>query len=129
MAVVGLLMFGDGVKDEITRNILTTDGYPAWLSVFIVVCVAIIPLTKVPLNARPIVSTLELFLGLDSRALGDGAATHGLSGLTRGILKITVRIVCVIVFVVLAILVPDFDRIMSLLGAVSFPFAPITIDN
>lgn len=121
MAVVGLLMFGDGVKDEVTRNILTTDGYPPWLSVFIVICVAIIPLTKVPLNARPIVSTLELFLGLDSRALGDGAATHGLSGLTRGILKITVRIVCIIVFVVLAILVPDFDRIMSLLGAVSPP--------
>lgn len=119
MAVVGLLMFGDGVKDEVTRNILLTEGYPPWLSVFIVVCVAIIPLTKVPLNARPIVSTLELFMGLDARALGDGSAVHGLSGLTRGILKITVRVVCVVVFVVLAILVPEFDTIMSLLGAVS----------
>ncbi|KJX99529.1 vacuolar amino acid transporter 1 like protein [Zymoseptoria brevis] len=119
MAVVGLLMFGDGVKDEVTRNVLTTKGYPPALSVFIAVCVAIIPLTKVPLNARPIVSTLELFLGLDARAMGDAGAAHGLSGLTRGILKITVRIVCVIVFVVLAILVPDFDRIMSLLGAVA----------
>lgn len=119
MAVVGLLMFGDGVKDEVTRNILLTDGYPPWLSVFIVVCVAIIPLTKVPLNARPIVSTLELFLGLDARALGDGAATVGLSGFTRGILKIVVRVVCIVVFVILAILVPNFDQIMSLLGAVS----------
>lgn len=50
MAVVGLMMFGDGVRDEITSNILRTDGYPEWISVFIVVCVAIIPLTKIPLK-------------------------------------------------------------------------------
>lgn len=120
MAVVGLLMFGDGVKDEITRNILLTKGYPAWLSIFIVICVAIIPLTKIPLNARPIVSTLEVFLGLDSRTLATSAESiNGLSTLSRGLLKASVRIGCVIVFVILAILVPDFDRIMSLLGAVA----------
>lgn len=50
MAVVGLLMFGDGVLDEITSNILTTPGYPKWISIFIVICIAIIPLTKVPLK-------------------------------------------------------------------------------
>jgi vesicular inhibitory amino acid transporter len=118
MACVGLLMYGDGVKDEITRNILLTEGAPEWLSLIIVVCVAIIPLTKVPLNARPIVSTLELFLGLDARAMGPEPST-GLSSLSRGILKVTVRILCVVTFVVLAILVPDFDRIMSLMGAVA----------
>ncbi|KAK4622958.1 Vacuolar amino acid transporter 1 [Fulvia fulva] len=120
MAVVGLLMFGDGVKDEVTKNILMLEaGYPPFLSVFIVVCVAIIPLTKVPLNARPIVSTLELFLGLDARAMGDAGAMHGMSGLTRGVLKITVRVLCVVIFVLLAILIPQFDTIMSLLGAVA----------
>jgi vesicular inhibitory amino acid transporter len=119
MACVGLLMYGDGVKDEITRNILLTEGAPEWLSLLIVICVAIIPLTKVPLNARPIVSTLELFLGLDARTLAPEAATTGLSSLSRGILKFSVRIACVIAFVVLAILVPDFDRIMSLMGAVA----------
>lgn len=120
MAVVGLLMFGDDVKDEITRNILEMDsGYPAFFSVFIVICVAIIPLTKVPLNARPIVSTLELFLGLDARSMGDGQVTHGCSGLTRGIMKVAVRILCVVSFVLLAILIPQFDTIMSLLGAIA----------
>ncbi|KAM0705361.1 hypothetical protein Q7P35_008151 [Cladosporium inversicolor] len=118
MACVGLLMYGDGVKDEITRNILLTEGAPEWLSLIIVICVAIIPLTKVPLNARPIVSTLELMLGLDARAMGPEPST-GLSSLSRGILKVTVRILCVVTFVILAILVPDFDRIMSLMGAVA----------
>lgn len=119
MAVVGLLMFGDGIKDEVTRNILSTQGYPEWLSVFVVICVAIIPLTKVPLNARPIVSTLELFLGLDARAMSPSQPLNGLSGFTRGILKTTVRIGCTILFVVLAIVFPQFDTIMSLLGAVA----------
>ena len=50
MAVFGLLMFGDGVRDEVSSNILKTEGYPKALSVCIVVFVAIIPLTKVPLK-------------------------------------------------------------------------------
>jgi vesicular inhibitory amino acid transporter len=119
MAVIGWLMFGDSVKDEITKNIVITEGYPHWLSILIVIGIAIIPITKVPLNGRPIVSTLELSLGLDARAMASTEAITGLSGFTRGILKFTVRITCTIVFVILAILVPDFDRIMSLIGSVA----------
>ncbi|KAL1616225.1 hypothetical protein SLS54_008518 [Diplodia seriata] len=119
MAVIGLLMFGDGVRDEITSNVLLTDGYPRSLSMLIIVCIAIIPLTKVPLNARPIVSTVELFFGLDARTLAVSSTLHGSSGLSRGILKITIRIFTTALFVVIAIIFPSFDRIMTLLGAVA----------
>ncbi|KAK3077455.1 hypothetical protein LTS18_010210 [Coniosporium uncinatum] len=118
MAIPGYLMFGEGVMEEITSNIFLKDGYPKGLSVFIVVCIAIIPLTKVPLNARPIISTIEILLGLDSRALGGSAAMVGMSGLTRGILRITIRILIIALFVVLAIVVPSFDRIMTLMGSI-----------
>lgn len=50
MAVAGLLMFGDDIMDEVTSNILVTEGYPRALSVCIVIFVAIIPLTKIPLK-------------------------------------------------------------------------------
>ena len=50
MAVGGYLMFGETVRDEITSNILLTKGYPRTLSIMIVVFIAIIPLTKVPLR-------------------------------------------------------------------------------
>ena len=50
MGVIGLLMFGDHVHDEITSNILLTKGYPRAVSVFIVVFIAVIPLTKIPLK-------------------------------------------------------------------------------
>lgn len=117
MAVIGLLMYGDGVADEITRNLLDSATTPHGLRVFLVLCVAIIPITKVPLNARPIVSTLELFLGLDPRALAASSALTGLSGSVRGVLKVLVRVGTMAGFVVLAVLVPSFDTIMSLLGA------------
>ncbi|KAK8220976.1 transmembrane amino acid transporter protein-domain-containing protein [Phyllosticta capitalensis] len=119
MAVVGLLMFGDAVRDEITSNILTTPGYPGALSVLIVAGIAIIPLTKIPLNARPIISTLELFLGLDPRSLPAANTLMGTSGLNRGILKLVVRLGTTVAFVAIAIVFPAFDRIMALLGAVA----------
>ena len=50
MAVGGLLMFGDDILDEVTSNILKTDGYSRILSVCIVIFIAIIPLTKIPLK-------------------------------------------------------------------------------
>jgi vesicular inhibitory amino acid transporter len=48
--VIGILMFGDGVKDKITANILAMTGYPKGTKVAMVVFIAIIPLTKTPLG-------------------------------------------------------------------------------
>jgi len=50
VAVAGFLMFGQGVLDEITSNILETNGYPEAISLCIFVFIAIIPLTKIPLK-------------------------------------------------------------------------------
>ncbi|KAF1981814.1 hypothetical protein K402DRAFT_364105 [Aulographum hederae CBS 113979] len=118
MAVIGYTMFGDDTRDEITSNIFLTKGYPKGLSVFIVICIAIIPLTKVPLNARPIVSTVEVLCGLDSRALSNSSSMIGMSGLKRGILKIVIRVLTIALFAVIAIVFPSFDRIMTLMGSV-----------
>ncbi|KAF2811190.1 uncharacterized protein BDZ99DRAFT_570441 [Mytilinidion resinicola] len=119
MACVGILMFGDAVRDEITSNIFLTKGYPPALSVFIAICIAIIPLTKVPLNARPIISTLEILCGLDSRVVGHSGPMLGMSGMSRGFFKFFLRIAVTVVFVFIAIVFPSFDRIMTLLGSVA----------
>ena len=50
VAVAGYLMFGQMVLDEVTSNIFLTYGYPHAISVCIVVFIAIVPLTKVPLK-------------------------------------------------------------------------------
>jgi vesicular inhibitory amino acid transporter len=42
-----------------------------------------------------------------------------MSGLTRGILKLTIRIVLPLLIVIVAIFIPSFDKIMSLLGSLA----------
>ena len=111
MAVIGLMMFGDDVHDEITSNILLTPGYPQFISVFIVICIAIIPLTKVPLNARPIVSTIEIMTGLLHPPGGEPSFANKAA-------RASIRVIVTIVFVLIAIVLPSFDQIMTLLGAV-----------
>lgn len=50
MAIVGWIMFGDDVRDEVTANILRTDEYSQVLSICMIMFIAIIPITKVPLK-------------------------------------------------------------------------------
>lgn len=114
LAVTGILMFGDGAADEITYNILALDGYPKGLSVAMVVFIAMIPLTKTPLNSRPIITTIEIMLGVDPRALPEG---QRMTPFNEGIMKIVIRIMVNIVFVIVAIQFPSFDRIMAFLGS------------
>ncbi|OQE32024.1 hypothetical protein PENSTE_c001G01156 [Penicillium steckii] len=110
MAIIGWLMFGDIVRDEVTANILGLDEYPKAISVCIIIFIAIIPLTKVPLNARPLVATFEVLCGV-----GVG---HGQSGdNNQKFLRIAVRIFTVALIVVLAVIFPSFDRIMAFLGS------------
>ncbi|KAI1816181.1 transmembrane amino acid transporter [Poronia punctata] len=117
VAIVGLLMFGDGVRDEITANILATTGYPDVLNVLLVIFIAIIPLTKVPLNAQPIITTLEVLFGLRQQVVSEESALVGLSSTTRGFLKVLIRIVTLLTFLVIAILFPGFDSIMAFMGS------------
>jgi len=112
-AIAGYLMFGDTVRDEITSNILNTPGYPAWLSSLITVFIAIIPLSKTPLNARPVVSTIEVSFGLDSKT----AAGANRTPFFRIVSAVLVRVLTTALFVYVAIVFPDFDRIMALLGS------------
>jgi len=112
-AVAGILMFGDSVMTEITANLIATPGYPRTLSVLMTAFIAIIPLTKVPLNARPIVSTLETLFGLTSHV----SDSPTLSNFSRGLLRIVIRVVVVVVFVLIAIVFPAFDSIMAFMGS------------
>jgi vesicular inhibitory amino acid transporter len=117
IAIAGLLMFGDRVMNEVTGNILASSGYPRTLSIFTCIFIAIIPLTKVPLNGRPIVSTIETLTGLGPETVSETPALTGMSGYTRGILRFLIRVFVIILFVVVAILFPAFDSIMAFMGS------------
>jgi vesicular inhibitory amino acid transporter len=111
-------MFGDSVRDEITSNILLETSYPRALTALMCLCIGIIPLTKIPLNARPIVSTVEVLLGLHQQTVAE--THHGLMGMgpgLRGALKVATRVGVVLAFLVMAVLFPEFDSIMAFMGS------------
>lgn len=117
VAVVGYIMFGDGVRDSVTNNLLRTTGYPAVMNVLLVIFIAIIPLTKIPLNAQPIISTMEVLAGLRQQVVAEDQVLIGRSSMFRGIMKVVIRIVTLLAFLVIAILFPAFDSIMAFMGS------------
>lgn len=74
MAVVGYLMFGTGVSDEVTRDLARTPGLPHLLTVAAVLLVTINPMTKFALALRPVTVVLEKWAGvLEGVQLKDSA--------------------------------------------------------
>lgn len=114
-AVAGVLMFGDGVRDEITSNLLETTGYPRLLTLLMCAFIAVIPLTKIPLNARPIISTAEVVFGVHQ--LPPASEGSGDSAYFRSGVKFAIRVGTVLCFLVISILFPSFDTIMAFMGS------------
>ncbi|PTU17718.1 hypothetical protein P175DRAFT_0445398 [Aspergillus ochraceoroseus IBT 24754] len=117
MAILGWLMFGDGIRDEVTANVLRVDEYPRFLSICIIVFIAIIPITKVPLNCRPLVATAEVLCGLGPHIELDSNEHSGRRIFFRQSLSAFIRILVIALIVVMAIIFPSFDRIMALMGS------------
>lgn len=136
MAVIGWLMFGEGVRDEIIVNVLQTSGYPRALSICMIVFTAIIPITKVPLkfvkaflkakipqnidivsSARPLIATAEVLCGLNSSNHHSSQQNSEVTGKAATIAMVLVRVFVIILIVFIAIVFPSFDRIMALMGS------------
>ncbi|CAI1514440.1 hypothetical protein SEUBUCD646_0J01980 [Saccharomyces eubayanus] len=112
-AVIGFLMFGNLVKDEITKNVLLTEGYPKFVYALISALMTIIPIAKTPLSARPIVSVLDVFMNVQQIDEADSPMKRRIS---KG-LQLFNRIFINVVFVLIAISLPEFDKIIAFLGA------------
>lgn len=110
MGILGFLMFGHYCSNEITNNILITKGFPLWSYPLISGLICLVPLAKTPLNAKPIISTLDVFFGLDKYASGYSAGLQKVS-------KFLVRVGVNATFVLLAILFPEFEKIIGMLGS------------
>lgn len=110
-------MFGDGIKNAITSNILRTKGYPPGLTLVMCICVAVIPLTKIPLSARPLVTTADVIFGLHfEQQHAEGGGDVGRSWL-RDVQRASVRVGVVLVLLAISIVFPSFDSVCAFLGA------------
>ncbi|KAF5021108.1 hypothetical protein F66182_6850 [Fusarium sp. NRRL 66182] len=122
LAVIGLLMFGDGIRDAITSNILKSKGYPDALKIIMCIFVAIIPLTKIPLNARPIITTMDVICGVHehhhhSHHDQPHAQSSRPSALATKAIRAFVRLFVVGLLLFISLVFPAFDSVCAFLGA------------
>ncbi|EDK47301.1 hypothetical protein PVL30_005023 [Lodderomyces elongisporus] len=123
MAVIGFLMFGAKCSNEITNTLLDTKGYPSWCYPLISGLICIIPLAKTPLNAKPIISALDVLLGVaNADAAGSSPSTSSFMGSKIGgwittTTRFLIRVGVNAIFVGLAIVFPEFEKIIGILGA------------
>lgn len=117
MAVVGYLMFGDKVRDEVTSNILRSTAYPHALSVIIIVLIAIIPVTKIPLSNRPMMDTINKKFYIDLRQMDPKARLHSERSVKHRLARGSIAVVGNLIQLGISIGFPDFDSIMALMGS------------
>lgn len=112
-------MFGDGISDAITSNILRTAGYPKVMTILMCIFVAIIPLTKIPLNARPLITTADVLCGVHEphHAQHNNGNASRRALLVRSGIRGLIRVVVVFVLLVISIAFPAFDSVCAFLGA------------
>lgn len=118
LAIIGIIMFGDGISDAITSNILRVKGYPQALTILMCIFVAIIPLTKIPLNARPLITTADVLCGVhDSPAHHDNASASRRTLIIRSTIRGLIRLSVVLILLLISIAFPAFDSVCAFLGA------------
>lgn len=147
MGIVGYIMFGQNVSDEITRDVARTEGYPRVLNRLAICLIIINPLSKFALAARPILTTVEVLLGIDtpnkratkSSQIDDDAAveeevsespmagsafshraqeyTSTWSPAKKRFLTNAVSLIVTLLIGLTAIVLPGFEKVMAFLGA------------
>ncbi|KAI7908238.1 transmembrane amino acid transporter protein-domain-containing protein [Cokeromyces recurvatus] len=114
VAACGYLMFGSNTMQEITQNIVSVPEYNQALNRFAVWLIAMNPIAKYGLTVNPVNLSWQIWLFKGSTSLEDWCE----KGRWREPVLTAIGKICVSAFIVsLAYIIPEFDKVMSLLGA------------
>ncbi|ODV96986.1 hypothetical protein PACTADRAFT_1570 [Pachysolen tannophilus NRRL Y-2460] len=108
IGLTGFLMFGSNVEDEITKNIMLQQGYPSWIPTIICLLMGLLPIAKLPIVTRPLISTFEKsILNIDFSKNEN----------SRFIKKLLSRLFVYIFFLIISMIFTSFGKIMAFLGS------------
>jgi len=126
----GYLMYGNGVSDEISKDMLNTPGYNPLLNRAALWMLVLSPLSKFALNTQPLNATLEILLGLDTPisnpervakkpGIIGASERRGGRAVIKQCLSILQRLVVTCASVAVSIYIPEFSIMMAFLGSFS----------
>ncbi|KAJ7655112.1 transmembrane amino acid transporter protein-domain-containing protein [Mycena polygramma] len=125
MALMGYLMFGNSVSEEISMDLLKIGDYNKPLNQLALWMLVLSPLSKFALTTQPLTTTLEILLRIDLPRGSSSEEIKKISGAqasrenVKRALRIVQRICVALLSVMMSVLVPGFSEILALLGCTS----------
>lgn len=114
IATVGYLMFGDGAEDSITKNIIANSEYPNWIRSVICVFLGLLPVCKLALVTRPVISVYESQLSLAKRPTSTSSDRRQTTVTFR---QCIARVVFMGFLFALSIAFTSFGKVVAFLGS------------
>ena len=109
IGATGYLMYGLHVNDSIIKSLMQNSSYPSWVNKALCLIMGILPISKLPLVTRPIISSYENVLKI--------APHYNQKSNTKKLLRIIVRVIFCSLLLLIALLFTSFGKLMSFLGS------------
>lgn len=115
ISVVGYLMFGILCEDSIAKNMMKTSRYPAWVQQVVCLFMGILPISKLPLVARPLITVYENFFKLND--FGFIVIKNGKRQEVYTFKRILARVLFYFLLFILSIKLLSFGKVIAFLGS------------
>lgn len=113
IAIVGYLMFGAACQDSFIKNIMSLPQYPDPIKSVVCVIMGLLPISKIPLVVKPIITVYENFFNLQSPS----TYKNGRRLWRVAPLVLVARIVFVVVLYFVSTTINNFGKIIAFLGS------------
>ncbi|KAM9905653.1 hypothetical protein OXX79_002018 [Metschnikowia pulcherrima] len=115
IAAVGYLMFGSAAEDSVTKNIIAKGDYPDWVRSLICLFLGILPVCKLALVTRPVISVYESQLSISSKTAAPTSTSS--NARTASLSQIVARVVFMAFLFALSIAFTSFGKVVAFLGS------------
>ncbi|CCG22296.1 Avt1 vacuolar transporter [Candida orthopsilosis Co 90-125] len=109
IGATGYLMYGSEVNDSIIKSLMQNVNYPSWINRALCLIMGILPISKLPLVTRPIISSYENILRI--------APHYNQKSISNKVLRVFARFLFCCLLLLIALLFTSFGKLMSFLGS------------
>ncbi|KAI5966395.1 uncharacterized protein KGF55_000704 [Candida pseudojiufengensis] len=119
IGIIGYLMYGNLVDDSIIKNIMSNSNMPNWINQILYLLLGILPISKLPLVTRPIITTYENLLGISihHHHHHHHQKQNIFKSKNKKLIRIIMRILFCILLLLISILFKSFGKLISFLGS------------
>lgn len=123
ISVIGYLMIGVDCQDSIIKNLMVNEYYPEYTGLLICIIMGLLPISKLPLVVKPLITVYEKFLNINNvqrvDANGEAYVTYknGKEIVPFNYKKFFVRLIFISIIYFTSTLITNFGKVIAFLGS------------